>query len=137
MKENHEKTEKTPGLAVNKAAEIRKAAKRMVAQGRAPSPKKIVLALEEAGIKVTSPQVSTALADTEFAYRRNTPKWESPRPVLPDPLECFRQTSRQNLEDAEKFARKIGSLEGAIASLVALGQLKREPEEREHYCGGA
>lgn len=131
------KRTKSPGLVVNKAAEIRRTASLLVSQGELPRPSTIRERLKRRSIVVTSQQVSMALSNTEFAYRRNTPKWESPKPVLPDPLECLRQTSRQNLEDAEEFARKIGSLEGAIASLVALGQLKREPEEREQYYGGA
>lgn len=129
---------KSHGFAVNKSMEIRRAAKSLVAQGRPPRPRDIILILKEAGIEVTSQQVSMALTNTEFAYRRNTPQWDRPRPALPDPLEAVRQTSPKNLSDAEEFVRKIGSLEGAIASLVALGLLKREPEEREQeYYGGA
>ena len=128
---------KTPGLVVNKAAEIRRAASLLVSHRELPRPSTIRELLRRRGIVVTSQQVSMALSNTEFAYRRNTPKWEGPRPVLPDPLECIRQTSRQNLDDAEELVRKVGSLKGAIASLVALGQLKREREQEPQYYGGA
>lgn len=129
------KRTKSPGLVVNKAAEIRRTASLLVSQGEPPRPCTIRDILGRKGIKVSSAQVSMALTDTEFAYRRNTPKRDAPRQALPDPLECVRQTSKQNLDDAEELVRKVGSIEVAIASLVALGQLKREPTQEQHHGG--
>ena len=135
---NAHQTKKTPDIVPNKAREIREAAKWMVAQGKPPSPKKIMIILKESGIKVTSAQVSTALAKTEFAYRKNTAKWDSPRPVLPDPLDAaMDQVTLPDLIAAQELVGKLGSMEKAAAALFALSRLggKAQKEDLDHQNG--
>jgi hypothetical protein len=107
---------------VSKTAEIRKVAKRLVAQGKPPRPKDIVLILERAGITVTGAQVSTALANTEFAFRRNRDGWERPQVLFPEPALAFQLVGLEDVQMAKEFVDQIGSLEKAMAALVALQQ---------------
>ena len=111
---------------VNKTAEIRKAARALVLKGMPPRPMDIVAKLKKAGIEVTSAQVSTALADTEFAFRRNREEWDRPRSLLPEPTLALSQVSIEDVLEARKFVERIGSLEKAMAALVALGQFGGE-----------
>lgn len=108
---------------VSKTAEIRKVARRMVAQGKPPRPKEIVLNLEESGIKVTGAQVSTALANTEFAFRRNRDGWERPQVLFPEPALAFQLVGLEDVQKANAFVEDLGSLERAMAALVVLQQL--------------
>lgn len=137
MDQTMKKTKKTRGAGIvpNKAMEIRRAAKSLSSQGQLPRPKTIRELLGGKGIKVSSAQVSMALKDTEFAYRRNQTPGERPQ-LLPDPLEAVRQISPEDLPRAREFARIMGSTQRAIAALVALGQF-REPEPEQEYYGGA
>jgi hypothetical protein len=121
--------------AANKAAEIRMAASRLVAQGKPPRPKDIMAILGRAGIKVKSSQVSTALADTEFAFRRNRDGWDQIRAAENLNTE---PVSLKELNAAEQFAKAVGGQERALAAIVALGRLrKEEPDGDDDYYGGA
>lgn len=111
---------------VNKSAEIRKAARAFVSKGMPPRPMDIVAKLRKAGIEVTSAQVSTALAGTEFAFRRNREEWVRPRPLFPEPTLALSQVSIEDVLEARKFVERLGSLERAMAALVALGQFGGE-----------
>ncbi|MEI7927366.1 MAG: hypothetical protein WCH40_02370 [Verrucomicrobiales bacterium] len=107
---------------VNKTAEIRKAARALVLKGMPPRPMDIKARLKKSGIEVTSPQVSTALAGTEFAFRRNREEWARPRSLFPEPTLALSQVSIDDVLEARKFVERLGSLEKAMAALVALGQ---------------
>ncbi len=113
-------------VPVNKTLEIRRVARQMVAAGKPPRPVEIVARLEASGIDVTSAQVSTALANTDFAFRRNRTDWEGPQVIFPDPSVAFGQVSIDDVYKAQEFVRLIGSLEKAMAALVALGQFGGE-----------
>jgi hypothetical protein len=123
------------GAAVNKAQEIRRAARQLVAQGKPPRPKVIKEILEAEGIEVSSAQVSTALADSEFAFRRNRDGWDqlhAAENLNAEPV------SLKELNAAEQFAKTVGGQERALAAVVALGKLKKdEPAEHDDYYGGA
>lgn len=129
--------QKSPGLVVNKAAEIRRTASLLVAEGELPRPKTIRQRLGRKGIVVTSQQVSMALANTEFAYRRIQVDQRRPRVVFPDPLDAISQVLPNEFPKAQEFAREMGSIERAIAALVALLHCKREQIEEEQHYGGA
>jgi hypothetical protein len=121
--------------AVNKTLEIRRAARQLVSQGKPPRPLDIMAILGRDGIKVKSSQVSTALKNTEFAFRRNRESWEWPRVsenLDPGPV------SLKELNAAEQFAKAVGGQERALAAIVALRQLKKDqPAEEDEYYGGA
>jgi len=114
------KKHKTPGLVPNKALEIRKVARQMVAVGKPPRPIDIVAILKKAGIAVMSAQVSTALRGTEFALR----PLKRPRSLFPDPTQALEQVSIEDVFKAREFVKEMGTLEKAAASIVALGQFK-------------
>jgi hypothetical protein len=114
--------EKSPGFVVNKTAEIRRVASELVAQGKPPRPKVIKEILEAEKIQVSSAQVSMALTDTEFAYRRNNVEWKRPPILFPEPTLALGQVSIDDVLEARKFVERLGSLERAMAALVALGQ---------------
>jgi hypothetical protein len=116
--------EKAPGLVVNKAAEIRRVASALVAEGELPRPKTIRERLGRKGIVVTSQQVSMALANTEFAYRRIQVDQRHPPVVFPEPTLALSQCSLEDVLEARKFVERLGSLERAMAALVALGQFR-------------
>jgi hypothetical protein len=111
---------------VSKTAEIRKAARFLVSNGLPPRPMDIVARLKKAGIVVTSAQVSTALAGTEFAFRRNREEWERPRSLFPEPTLALSQVSIEDVLEARKFVERLGTLKRAMAALVALGQFGGE-----------
>jgi hypothetical protein len=103
---------KSPGLVVNKAAEIRRVAGVLVAEGELPRPKTIRERLGRKGIVVTSQQVSMALTDTEFAYRRN--QVDRAHPEI--------EVSLEDVVNAKKFVEQMGSVEKAMASIAAFGK---------------
>ena len=129
--------QKSPGLVVNKAAEIRRVASLLVTEGELPRPKTIRQRLGRKGIVVTSQQVSMALANTEFAYRRIQVDQRRPPVVFPDPLDAISQVCAEEFPKVKEFAREMGSIERAIAALVALLHCKREQTEEEQHYGGA
>jgi hypothetical protein len=108
---------KSTGLVVNKAAEIRRVASLLAAEGGLPRPKTIRERLGRKGIAVTSQQVSMALSNTEFAYRRI--QTGRRRPEI--------EVSLEEVVNAKKFVEQMGSVEKAMASIAAFG---RFPEAR-------
>jgi hypothetical protein len=124
---------KSPGLVVNKAAEIRRVASALVAEGELPRPKTIRERLGRKGIVVTSQQVSMALANTEFAYRRIQVDQRHPPVLFPDPTLALSKVSFEELEETREFVRKLGSAEKALVAISIIGKLKQtEPEENEN-----
>jgi hypothetical protein len=118
-------------VQVNKTLEIRRVARQMVLEGKPPRPIEIIARLKAKGIKAVSANVSTALHGTEFAFRQSRTNWERMPPAesLP-PLE--------DVHKAQEFVRNVGSLEKAMAAIVAFGLFKQKPEpEIEEYYGGA
>jgi|688.fasta_scaffold151684_2 hypothetical protein len=113
-------------VPVNKTLEIRKVARQMVAVGKPPRPIEIVAQLKARGIDITSAHVSTALANTDFAFRRNRPDWERPQVVFPDPTLALGQVSIDDVIKARKFVVDLGTIEKAMAALVALKQFGGE-----------
>ncbi len=107
---------------VNKASEIRREARGLVLQGRAPRPIDIIARLKKREIEVTSAQVSTALAGTDFAYRRNQEEWARPQSPFPEPALAFQLVGLEDVQKAKAFVEDLGSLEMAMAALVAFGQ---------------
>jgi hypothetical protein len=114
------------GRAVSKSEAIRQMARELVSKGQAPRPKDIVTELRKKGIVVLSSQVSTALRDTEFALRQLRVDWDSPPVLFPEPAIALRQVSIEDVNKARDFVCLIGSLEKAMAALVALGQFGGE-----------
>lgn len=108
---------------VNKAAEIRREARGLVLQGRSPRPIDIIARLKNREIEVTSAQVSTALAGTDFAFRRNREEWARPQSTFPESFLAFQIVGLEDLQKANAFVEDLGSLERAKAALVALQQL--------------
>jgi|688.fasta_scaffold204983_2 hypothetical protein len=125
-KKSDERKEKSPGFVVNKTAEIRRVASQLVSQGKPPRPKLIKETLKAEGIEVTSAQVSMALTNTEFAYRRNQIDWQRPPVIYPEPALALGQVSVDDVLEARKFVERLGSLEKAMAALVALKQFGGE-----------
>jgi hypothetical protein len=113
-------------LVVNKTAAIRRVAALLVAQGKPPRPIIIKETLKAEGIEVSSAQVSMALTDTEFAYRRNTASQIRTSVMFPEPALAFQLVGLEDVQKAKKFVAEIGSLEKAMAALVALGQFGGE-----------
>ena len=125
-KKSDGREEKSPGLVVNKAAEIRRVASVLVFQGKLPRPKAIREHLGRKGIVVTSQQVSMALASTEFAYRRNQIDQRRPPVLFPDPTLALGQVSIDDVIKAKKFVADLGTIEKAKAALVAFVQFGGE-----------
>jgi hypothetical protein len=121
--------EKSSGLVVNKAAEIRRVASLLVSEGELPRPKTIRERLGRKGIVVTSQQVSMALSNTEFAYRRNQIDQRRSPVFFPEPTLALGQVSIDDVYKAREFVRSMGSLEKAMAALVALGQFGGEGDK--------
>jgi hypothetical protein len=117
---------KESGSAISKSDAIRQMARELVSKGQPPRPKDIVTELRKKGIVVLSSQVSTALRDTEFALRQLRVDWDSPPVLFPEPALALRQVSIDDVNKARDFVCLIGSLEKAMAALVALGQFGGE-----------
>ena len=111
-KDKKMKKHKTPGLVPNKSMEIRKAARELVSQGKTPRPRDIVAQLKAKGIVTSSQQVSMALSNTEFAYRRN------------QEAQALGQVSIEDVFKAKKFVADLGTIEKAMAALAALKKFK-------------
>jgi hypothetical protein len=122
---------------VNKTAEIREAARKMIAEGKPPRPIEIIESLANKGIHATSGQVSVALRGTGLMLKERSGPWETPV-TTPSPLEAIKKVSIDQLKAAEQFTKTVGGQDIAIASIVALGCFRQEPhEEPEDYYGGA
>jgi hypothetical protein len=118
--------EQGAGRAASKSDAIRQMAREMVLKGQPPRPRDIVAALREQGIEVLSSQVSTALRETEFALRQLRVDWERPPVLFPEPAMAFQLVGLEDVQKAKKFVLEIGSLEKAMAALVAFKQFGGE-----------
>lgn len=107
---------------INKTAEIRDAARKMIEKGRPPRPVEIVDALAAKGIGVSSGQVCVALRGTEFALKEHIGPKHRPVISFPDLATAIGQVGLDDLLVAREFVQRLGGLEKAMASLVALKQ---------------
>ena len=113
------------GQKVNKTQEIRRVAKEMADKGKRPRPMEIVAILKEEGVPVTSSQVSTALTDTEWAFRprrKSGGRATGERTSLAAAVS--RQVSYDDLLAALEFVRKLGDIDKCVSALVALKELQ-------------
>ena len=106
----------------NKSMEIRKAARELVSQGKTSRPSEIVARLKAKGIVTASPQVSQALRYTEFALRKPDLIGRATRSLTQ--AQALKQVSIEDVIKAREFVKEMGTLEKAVASIVALGQFK-------------
>lgn len=120
----------TPVRETSKSDAIRAIAREMVLRGQPPRPKEIVAALRKLGITVLSSQVSTALRDTAFALRQLRVDWERPPVLFPEPTLAFGQVSIDDVIKAKAFVADVGTIEKAMAALVALKQFGGESSEK-------
>jgi len=114
------------GQAISKSEAIRQIARDMVSKGLPPRPKDIVSELRKKGIVVLSSQVSTALRDTEFSLRQLRVDWDRPPVLFPEPTLALGQVSIEDVIKARNFVADVGTIEKAMAALVALKQFGGE-----------
>jgi len=114
------------GRAISKSEAIRQMARELVSKGQPPRPKDIVAELRKQGLEVLSSQVTTALRETEFALRQFRVDWDHPPVLFPNPTLALGQVSIEDVQKAKKFVLEIGSLEKAMAALVAFKQFGGE-----------
>jgi hypothetical protein len=107
---------------VNKAAEIRATAQKMIDEGRPPRPVEIVDALAKRQIRVKAAQVCVALRDTNLALSHHLPRVDRSFAPLPAPAAAIAQVSIDDLLKARDFVQLMGTAEKAIAALVAFRQ---------------
>lgn len=111
---------------INKTAKIREAARKMIEKGRPPRPVEIVDALAAEGIDVSSGQVCVALRGTEFALKEHIGPMAHPVVSFPNLATAIGQVGLDDLLAAREFVQRIGSLEKAMATLVAFKQFGGE-----------
>jgi hypothetical protein len=104
--------------SVNKAEEIRKAAKEM--GGKKVRPKDVIVALAAKGITVSSPQVSSTLKAAGFRRVRRKNHAESPKTQHSSESTGL---SLEHLLAAKALIHKIGSVEAAKKAIDALAKL--------------
>lgn len=121
------------GATVNKTQEIRAIAREMIDEGFRPRPSEIVAELwRRKRIEVSGPQVSMALRGTGMEFRRpKEPQPEASFGMLPDPAAAMSEVSVEHLLLVREFIKKIGSLDKALAAVIAyrhlgMGGVKRE-----------
>jgi hypothetical protein len=120
-----------------KSARIREVAHDLAASGKPPRLKDIMKILAQEGVRVLSSQVSTALRGTGLMLKELSGPWEIPV-TTSSPLEAIKKVSLDQLTAAREFVRRTGGQDIAIASIVALGCLKKdESAEEDEYYGGA
>jgi hypothetical protein len=104
--------------AVNKAEEIRKAAKAL--GGKKVRPRDVITALAEKGITVSSPQVSSTLKAAGYRRTRRTKGAASPKA---SGGQAPGQLSLHDLLAAKALIGKVGSVEAAKRAIDALAKL--------------
>jgi hypothetical protein len=121
------------GATVNKTQEIRAIASEMIKGGVRPRPSEIVEELwGRKRIKVSGPQVSMALKGTGMEFR--PPRERQPEALLgtlPDPATAMSLISVEHLLLVREFIKKIGSLDKALAAVIAYRHLGMEGVRRE------
>lgn len=114
---------------VNKTLAIRQEAQRLISEGKPPRPREIIQALANRGIRVTSPQVTMACKGTGLMLKEHRAKQHEPRDEeLPAFQAAISLVSLDDLIQARDFVRRLGSVDRAIASLVAFRQLGNREE---------
>ena len=114
------------GQAISKSEAIRQVAREMVVKGLPPRPKDIVSELHKKGIVVLSSQVSTALRETEFSLRQLRVDWNRPPVLFPEPTAALGQVSIDDVIKARNFVADVGTIEKAVAAIVAFKQFGGE-----------
>jgi len=112
----------TKNGAVNKAEEIRKAAKEM--GGKKVRPRDVITALAAKGITVSSPQVSSTLKAA--GYRRTRRKGRPAGSTNRAKSAAHHETNGLTLEHlmaAKALVSKLGSVEAAKKALDAMAKL--------------
>ena len=111
---------------VNKTAEIRDAAQKMILEGRPPRPVEIMEVLAAKGIEVSSGQICVALRGTELALKEHMGAKQRLLVAFPDLTTAVNQVGIDDLLVAREFVQRLGTLERAMASLVAFKQFGGE-----------
>ena len=121
------------GATINKTQEIRAIAREMIDGGVRPRPSEIVEELwSRKRIKVSGPQVSMALKGTGMEFRPlREPQPEALLGTLPDPATAMSLISVEHLLLVREFIKKIGSLDKALAAVIAYRHLGMEGVKRE------
>jgi hypothetical protein len=118
------KNPKSDASRVNKTQKIREAARKLLEKtGSRPRPKDIIRELEGEKIAVTSPQVSQALAGTDLAFRQKRAIRKT-QADFPDPSTAIGLVSVDDLIAARDYVLTVGTLDKAIAALVAFRQFR-------------
>ena len=112
------KKKTTKNGSVNKAEEIRKAAKEI--GGKKVRPKAVIELLANRGIEVSSPQVSSTLKAA--GYRRIRHRKAAPTPV-PQTASAPGGLSLEHLIAAKVLLGKAGSLAAARKAIEAMAKL--------------
>lgn len=119
------KNPKSDVSGVNKTQKIREAARKLLEKtGSRPRPKDIITELEGEKIAVTSPQVSQALSGTDLAFRQKRATRKA-RPDFPDLSTAIGLVSVDDLIAARDYVLKVGTLDQAVAALVAFRQFRK------------
>ena len=109
---------------VNKTKAIRQEAQQLINEGKPPRPREIIRALAEKGIRVTSPQVTTACQGTGLMLKEVRAKQKRIQDGNSANVEvALGRVSLDDLIEAREFVRRVGGLDRAIASLAAFRQL--------------
>jgi hypothetical protein len=114
----HQKKNTKSEGSINKAEEIRKAAKEL--GGKKVRPKDVIALLETKGITVSSPQVSATLKAA--GYRRTRRGKTTGLPKVHHASQDA-EISLEHLLAAKALASKLGSLEAAKKALDVLAKL--------------
>lgn len=111
---------------VNKTEAIRSMASKLAANGSRPRPIEVVEALKKKGIHVVGSQVSMALKGTGMEFRPAPRRGPAELEGFPDLDTAVGQVGLDDLLAAREFVQRIGSLEKAMAALVAFKQFGGE-----------
>lgn len=122
------------GATINKTQEIRAIARELIDGGARPRPSEIVEELwRRKRIRVSGPQVSMALKGTGMEFRPpKEPQLLSPFGIPPDSTTAMGSVSVDDLLLVGDFIKKIGTLDKALAAVLAyrhLGVGSVKPEE--------
>lgn len=121
------------GAIINKTQEIRALAREAIDEGFRPRPTEIAAELmRRKQIEVSGPQVSMALRGTGMEFRR--PKEPQPAAsfgTLPAEATAISQVSVEDLLLVREFIKKVGSLDKALAAVIAYRHLGMERVKRE------
>jgi hypothetical protein len=94
-----------------------------------PRPIEVVRALKKKGIHVVGSQVSMALKGTGLEFRPAPRRGATDLEGFPDLATAIGQVGLDDLLAAREFVNRLGSLEKAMAALVALKQFGGEGDK--------